>query len=282
MLEFDTSREPVTPKDAATLILLRASPKGMEVFCVERNRKLKFMGGAIVFPGGKLDETHDRDPAWNDRAGTPDARGLGFAPDGAALRALAVAACRESLEEAAILPVRDGTITQKELLELRASLRDHPRAMLETLERKSLMLDLGALHPFARWITPAAETRRFDARFFLAIAPEGQSGAHDESETMASFWAAPSDVLERFDKNEVQLAPPTHRTLEILAAAKTPDGAIAAAKSASLEPICPKLVQHGDTLALVLPGDREHDIKEPRVAGASRFVLRGERWRPES
>jgi 8-oxo-dGTP pyrophosphatase MutT (NUDIX family) len=282
MLEFDLNREPVTPKDAATLILLRASPKGIDVFCVERNRKLKFMGGAIVFPGGKLDDAHDRDPAWNEHADAPDDRGLGFAPDSATLRALAIAACRESLEEAAILPVRNGALSESDLLELRAALTTNPRAMLEALHRKSLMLDIGALHPFARWITPTAETRRFDARFFVAIAPEGQPGAHDESETMASFWAAPTEVLERFDKGEVQLAPPTHRTLEILAATRTPEGAIAAAKSASLEPICPRLVQQEDTLALVLPGDREHEVKEPRVAGASRYVLRGDRWRAEN
>lgn len=286
-MDFDASRAQVTPKDAATLILLRpASPggDGMEVFCVERNRSLKFMGGNIVFPGGKLDDAIDRSPEWEALSTAPDPRGLGFAADAATLRALAVAACRESLEEAAILPLAGGSLSADELLAIRK------RPMREALLERNLRVDLAALHPFARWITPTAESRRYDARFFLAIAPDGQPGAHDESETMASFWASPARVLESFDAGDAQLAPPTHRTLEILANAHTIAGAIEAAKTANLEPVCPKLVQHvhvengvesGQTLALVLPGDRDHDVREARVPGRLRFVLRGDRFRPE-
>jgi 8-oxo-dGTP pyrophosphatase MutT (NUDIX family) len=278
-LDLDASRPPVTPKDAATLILLRAEGDGMEVFCVERNRSLKFMGGNIVFPGGKLDDANDRSPDWEALSTSPDPRGLGFAADMATLRALAIAACRESLEEAAILPVKGGTLTADELLAIRTL------PMRASLAERKLKVDLAALHPFARWVTPTAESRRYDARFFLAVAPEGQPGAHDESETMASFWARPSRVLERFDAGEVQLAPPTHRTLEILANAHTIAKAIEIAAKASLEPVCPKLVQHedekGQTLALVLPGDRDHEVREVRVPGRSRFVMRGDRFRPE-
>jgi 8-oxo-dGTP pyrophosphatase MutT (NUDIX family) len=283
VLKFAQGQAPVTPKDAATLVLVRPSTRGVEVFCVERNKKVRFMGGAIVFPGGKLDE-RDRDVAWELLSTTPPERGLGFAADLAMLRALAVAACRESLEEAAILPVTGGALGEVELIALRTAMAAHPEALRETLEARALRLDLAALHPLAHWITPEAETRRFDARFFMACAPEGQPGAHDESETMASFWATPAEVLARFDASEVQLAPPTHRTLSVLAETATVEGAFAAAERACLDPICPKLVQHrdeaGDTLALVLPGDPEHEIREPRVAGASRYVLRGEHWRP--
>jgi len=280
-VDFDINRTGVTPKDAATLVLLRHTSE-MEVFCVERNRSLKFMGGAIVFPGGKVDDAHDRNPAWENLCTAANPRGLGFAADPSALRALAVAACRESLEEAAILPVARGMLSGAELVALREALATDEHALRTSLDARKLVLDLAALEPFARWITPAAESRRFDARFFLAVAPPGQPGAHDDSETMSSFWAAPSRVLARFDAREVQLAPPTHRTLEILAAAGSIEGAIAAARSASLEPICPKLVPYDGTLALVLPGDREHDVREARVVGRSRYVLRDDRWLPES
>jgi hypothetical protein len=98
---------------------------------------------------------------------------------------------------------------------------------------------------------------------------------------MASFWARPADLLARFAAGAVQLAPPTHRTIELLAAAGSGDAAIVSAGRACLDPICPELVQTGDTLALVLPGDRDHSVKERRIDGKSRFVLRGERWWPE-
>ena len=142
-------------------------------------------------------------------------------------------------------------------------------------------LDLAALHPFAHWITPTVESRRFDARFFVARAPEGQEGAHDMAETMASFWATPAELLARFARDEVQLAPPTHRNLTLLASAATVDQALADAAQACLDPICPELVPQGDTMALTLPGDPQHSVKEARVPGPSRYVLRGERWRAE-
>jgi 8-oxo-dGTP pyrophosphatase MutT (NUDIX family) len=284
MLDLDASREGVPPKDAATLILVREEASGLEVFCVERAKSMRFLGGAIVFPGGKLDE-RERDAQWTELSTPPHARGAGFADEGV-LRALAVAACRESLEEAAILPVAGASVGHEELLALRAQVEADATALARFLGERGLRLDLGALHPFARWITPAAEARRFDTRFFLASAPPGQPGAHDESETLASFWAAPQEILARFLRGEVQLAPPTHRTLEILRDAGTVAAALAAADASCLDPICPRLVPQsepgGDTMALVLPGDPEHDVREARSPGASRYVLRGERFVPEN
>lgn len=284
MLVLGRDTPPVVPRDASTLVLVRPGAAGMEVLCVERNQNVHFMGGAIVFPGGKLEAARDGDPAWARLSTAPRERGLGFAADPAALRSLAVAACRESLEEAAILPIAGGTLGPSELVLLRAATTARPEALREALEARGLLLDLAALHPLGHWVTPEAETRRFDARFFLARAPEGQPGAHDAGEIVSSFWSAPAAVLARFDASEVQLAPPTHRMLSVLAAAATVEGALDAAERACLAPICPKLVRHvdaqGDTLALALPGDPEHAVGEARVAGPSRYVLRGERWRP--
>ncbi len=282
MLEFDLGRPVAVPRDAATLVLVRDAPDDtLEAFCVERHIKSAFLGGALVFPGGKVDVA-DLDAGWSDRTTPP--RAASFAEGPAELRALAVAACREALEEAAILPLADGTLSHEELLLLRA--RSKETSLLACLLERGLRVDLGALHPLARWVTPEAETRRFDARFFLAIAPAGQEGAHDAHETTASFWATPRATLDRFEAGAVQLAPPTHRTLELLAGVSTTEAAIRLADEANLEPICPRLVRHADgkvdTLALVLPGDPEHELREARVPGASRYVLRGERWMPGS
>lgn len=258
------------------------------MFCVERAKQSRFLGGAIVFPGGKLDPA-DRDPAWAARATPMPASAAPMAEGADMLRALGVAACREALEEAAILPVSGGALAHDELLALRGRLAEEgpsaPGELLASLASRGLSLDLAGLRPFARWVTPAAESRRFDARFFLASAPPGQDGAHDDFETKASFWAPPADVLARFDRGEVALAPPTHRTLAVLSSWPTVSAAMRGVEEACLDVVCPKLVPHvdasGETLALVLPGDPEHDVAEKRVPGASRFVLRGDRWCPE-
>ncbi len=280
MLDLAMNRAAAAPKDAATIILLRDGAEGLEVFCVERNKKSRFVGGAIVFPGGKLDPT-DGDAAWNPLVTAHRALRPGFAESDAHLRALAIAAERETLEEAAILHVTGGSVDDATLRELRTKHAADPGALRAFLAAQKLRLDLDALHPFARWVTPEAEARRYDTRFFVAVAPAGQTGAHDEHETMASFWAAPAEVLRRFESGDVQLVPPTHRSLELLATCASSAEALALAARASLAPICPRLVPQGETLALVLPGDPEHALGEALVAGSSRYVLRGERWLAE-
>jgi 8-oxo-dGTP pyrophosphatase MutT (NUDIX family) len=283
VLDLQIDREGVTPRDAATLVLVRDAGAGLEVFCVERNKKSRFLGGAVVFPGGKLDAA-DASDAWTDlvtEPRAPQASSEPFSTGPSHLRALAISACRETLEEAAMLPLAGGAASDDELGALRAKLAAEPAALRAWLAERRLRIDLSALHPFARWITPTAESRRFDARFFLGVAPGGQSGAHDEHETTASYWAAPGEMLARFDRDEIQLAPPTHRILALLAGESSAAGAIALAGASCLDPICPRLVPLGDTLALALPGDPEHAVREPRAPGRSRFVLRGDRWRPE-
>ena len=292
MLDLKPDRAHAPPKDAATIILVRdAVGGGVELFCVERSKQSRFLGGAIVFPGGKLDAS-DAAEEWAPLATSPRAPtrecAEPFARDHAHLRALAIAACRETLEEAAMLHVAGDSrsVTQEELFALRSRLAADPEALRAFLREHGLRLDLQALHPLARWVTPIAEARRYDARFFVAIAPPGQTGAHDEHETMASFWATPTEILRRWDAGEVQVAPPTHRTISLLASPRTTADVLALAHASSLDPICPRLVPHRDpngedTLALTLPGDPEHDVRATRVAGPSRYVLRGDRWLAE-
>jgi len=272
MLDLDPSRAGVAPRDAATLVVMRDTPAGLEVFCVERHPRSGFLGGAIVFPGGKVDPD-DASAEWDAAVDTGD---VAFED-----RAQRIAGCREALEEAAILPLAGGTLTHEELLDARKRAASHERSLRESLVARGLRLDLSALHPFARWVTPAAESRRYDTRFYLTVCPAGQQGAHDERETTSSFWASPAAVLARFEEGSVQLLPPTHRTLELLVRAESSAAAIALSAKMCLEPICPLLTPQDGTMALVLPGDPAHDVREARVEGRSRYVLRGERWLPE-
>ncbi len=286
MLDLDSTREGPKARDASTLVVVRdaAAAGGLEVFCVERH-KVGFLGGAVVFPGGKLDPG-DLDPAWADRATRPREPRTPIAPDESTLRGLSVAACREALEEAAILPLTGAPQAHAELLEWRERIAREGIAVLPgLLASRGAKIDLAALYPLARWITPVSEPRRFDTRFFLFVADASLTGAHDDRETTASFWAAPAEVLRRFRVGELQLAPPTHRTLEVLAAARDARDAVAVAERACLEPICPRAVlqrdARGETMAIVLPGDPEHEVREARVAGKSRYVMRDGRLLPE-
>jgi 8-oxo-dGTP pyrophosphatase MutT (NUDIX family) len=274
-LDLDPSREAIAPRDAATILVVRESSAGLEVFCVERHPKSGFLGGAVVFPGGKVDAA-DASADWAEvvRADVVSAGG------GADERVFKIAACREALEESAILP-GVSAVSHAELLELRARLARKETSVIAFLRGRALRLDLATLLPFARWVTPVAESRRYDTRFYLTRLPEGQEGAHDDRETTSSFWARPADVLARWEEGRVALAPPTHRTLEVLAGAAAWDAAVALSAHACLDPICPVVVMQEGTVALALPGDPEHEVRESRVPGRSRYVLRGDRFLPE-
>jgi 8-oxo-dGTP pyrophosphatase MutT (NUDIX family) len=265
------------PTPAATVIVLREGATGVEVFCVERNRKSSWLGGFLVFPGGKVDASDGA-----------DARALGLDrpqapypdPQHAAFR---WAAARELLEEAALFP---GELTHTALLTMRERCRAGA-SLRVLLEESGVTPEMSQLVPFARWITPVSETRRFDTHFFLTVLRTAQVGAHDDNETVRSFWQSPRAILRSFEAKQLLLAPPTHRSLEVLAEATSVEGALreAAASATTALPICPELHPHydsrGETKALTLPGDPQHAVQCARVRGHSRFVLRGTQWLPE-
>jgi 8-oxo-dGTP pyrophosphatase MutT (NUDIX family) len=286
LLSFDPKRETAVPRHASTVVVVRdEGGRGVEVLCVLRHARSAFLGGAVVFPGGKVDPS-DAEGAWDDAATAPDPRvaemvapfGQGAAPVSA--RTLAIAACRETLEEARIVPV-DGAFPEDDVEALHQELAAGAVSggtLAAALARRGRKLALDALVPWARWVTPEAEQRRFDARFFLLALPEGQRGRHDDHETTQSFWGRPRDVLDRFVRGEIFLAPPTTRTLELLADAASMADATALAREQSLAPICPRFVPDDDAPFLALPGDPAHEEGSLRVAGPTRFVLRDGRF----
>lgn len=281
MLNFDPEREPVTPKEAATVVVVRQVPAGLEVFCVKRHTRSGFLGGAIVFPGGKVDAS-DRDERWQELSNelTPRARSLGV--DEETARTFAVAALRELLEEAAILPVAGAQLDAAQTAELRNELAERSaseggaHAFAALLRERGLTADTGRLEALARWITPAAESRRYDTRFYILPLPDQQQGSHDRHETTDSFWATPAEVLGRWEAGEFFLAPPTTRTLQILSPAADIASAMAIARAQSLAPVCPFFAMDGGQAVLALPGDPLHP--EPGEGSAdlsapTRFVL---------
>lgn len=263
-LAFD-AKTAARPIDAATVLVLREASR-LEVYCVQRHARSPFMGGAIVFPGGKVDANDAAVAATSARDGIDPRVNMLGAADPAALL---VAAARELVEEACLLPAATASAGAGRIRAALAAGTTFEAA----LAAEGLTLELGGLAPFARWITPEAEPRRFDARFFMLPLPEGQEAIHDDHETTLGFWASPSAVLERFHAGDIQLAPPTTRSLEIIASAASIAEAMAIARAQDLRPVCPRFVP-ADPPFLALPGDPAHEVAETIVRGPSRFVMR--------
>jgi 8-oxo-dGTP pyrophosphatase MutT (NUDIX family) len=252
------------PTDAATVVLLREAP--LEVFLLRRNPRSSFMGGAFVFPGGKLD-AQDAEPASLAclAPGAPARLHAqldetpGAAPLTAARAAgLHVAALRELFEEAGVLLARPragaAAPSLAALEEARAALAAGA-AFPSLLAGLSLELDVEELLYWSHWVTPSAEPRRFDTRFFLARLPGGQRAACDRTETTEGRWMAPAAALEAHARGEVFLPPPTQRTLEELAHAGGWEGARALARGRQVRPLIPKIAAVDGRPAVLLPWD---------------------------
>ncbi|MGH8988619.1 MAG: NUDIX hydrolase [Acidimicrobiales bacterium] len=226
---------PVRP--AATVVVVRdrdistsaesAAPAGpLEVLMLRRSLRAIFMPGVHVFPGGAVDESDRGVDAARLCTGRDDMEAshlLGVATGGLAWW---VAAVRECFEEAGILLAQDARGEPPRLRDPddvarfarhRAALASGVVSLVEVVEAEGLRLPAGALHYFAHWITPEGERRRYDTRFFVALAPRGQVTAHDEAETISHAWVRPAEALARHQAGEIELVLPTIRTLETLA-----------------------------------------------------------------
>ncbi len=231
------------------------------------------MAGAFVFPGGKLDAGDSHDAILSRLSGrTPSECGaLLGEQDLAKAAGLFVAAIRETFEEAGVL-LADGDLDD----DARTALQKGERSLWEFGQ---ITLRLDALVPQARWITPEIEPRRYDTRFFLARVDAEQEARHDEIETTAGEWMEPAVALERAQAGEIQLPPPTMRTLEWLRARGSIDAAMEAALARPIPTIAPVVRDDDGAIVLALPGDPLHAEDEPTFGdGITRFVLDSGKW----
>ncbi len=213
------------PRPAATLILLR---DGMEVLMLQRTQSAAFLGGAYVFPGGSLDP---QDASTGRVVGLTEAQAnarLKLASGGIAYY---VAAVRECFEEAGVLLAcqRDGKAISASRAESLMHWRKKP--FREMLEAEDLYIPAGDLAYFGHWITAPGRSRRFDARFFVALAPQGQQGSHDAAETVHDVWITPREALERAARGEIELVNATQESLKDLARFTDPRAAFEHARA---------------------------------------------------
>ncbi|MBI3997433.1 MAG: NUDIX hydrolase [Armatimonadetes bacterium] len=222
-----TGRAPVAPRDAATLVLARDEGAGLEIFMLRRSVSAAFAGGAYVFPGGTV-APEDRHPGLEalcvGRADADASARLGIASGGLTFW---IAAIRECFEEAGLLLARHAAGGQMlafsdpdveaRFQTYRRALAAGARRLEEILRAESLVLDVGNVHYFSHWITPADAPRRYDTRFFIAPAPWAQRPLHDAREMTAGEWIRPTVALDRFRRGSFELIIPTRRHLEALA-----------------------------------------------------------------
>jgi len=271
------------PREAATVVLLRDAAEGMEVFMVKRHGLSDVLGGAYVFPGGKLDRG-DADAEMLQRLGAPlDALHAALCEpelDAAAAAGFFVAACRETFEEAGILLAAGASAQDVEAAQGRAGAG---LGFGETVAQLGLRLDWSNIVPWSRWITPrvpALLNKRFDARFFLAAVPNDQEALHDNHEATESFWLRPRVVLERYWAAEINLAPAQIMSMAALARYASVAEALAAARARRPPIIQPEPFAHALGRAIAFPGDARHPVAERALPGPSFVVYRNERFEP--
>jgi 8-oxo-dGTP pyrophosphatase MutT (NUDIX family) len=271
---LDGNVAPVTPRNAATVMLLRpardghaeasaAAGPGLQVYMLRRRSSMAFAAGAYVFPGGSVDASDgDAGIAW---AG-PDAAEWGqlLGAPAELARTLVCAAVRETFEECGVLlagPDAGTVLTAAEdegWEEDRRQLLAGSLSLARLLHRRGLVLRSDLLRPWARWITPVTEERRYDTRFFAAALPAGQVARDVSGEADETAWLEPGAALEAAGRREIALFPPTAVTLGELRACGTVPAALAARRR--MTALIPEVMVADGAAWLTVPDSVEYPL----------------------
>ncbi len=259
--------EILLPRPAATVITVRDGANGYEILMLRRNLNSDFVGGAYVFPGGRVDDTDSGAQAQRLSYGLTDAdasRRLGLASGGLAYY---VACLRELFEEAGLLiacdvdgaPVRLSDDSTRRLAASRREVNAGTLDFIAMMAREGLQLDLRGLEYVAHWVTPVGPPRRFDTRFFVALAPIGQVATHDEGETVADQWIRPTDALSAHTRGELEMIFPTIRNLEAIAHFRSVREVLDYARDLDVTRVEPRIVSRDGDVRILLSGDDGYD-----------------------
>ena len=254
-------------RPASTAIILRDTADGLQVFMVVRHHQIDFASGAFVFPGGKVD------PIDHDIASTQAIPTVGLHP----APSFWIAAIRETFEEAGLMLARKEG--EQELLaaqETHTLVERHRSDVVagklpfsEILREHNLTPALDLLVPFAHWITPTTQKKRFDTHFFLVTAPVIQFGAHDGGEAVEGVWTTPRQALAEADAGQRIMLPPTRLNLEKLAQDDTVKDAVASARAAKVVTVLPRVEQVNGGRKLHLPIEAGYGMSELFVKASS-------------
>ncbi|MEV6739154.1 NUDIX hydrolase [Streptomyces sp. NPDC051104] len=253
---------PVTPKRAATVMLLRDDGGAPAVHMLRRRASMAFAGGAYAYPGGGVDpRDHDLRIGWAGPTRAWWAQRLGV--DETSAQAIVCAAVRETYEEAGVLLAGQapdtvvGDTTGADWEADRAALVARDLSFAEFLERRGLVLRSDLLGAWTRWITPEFEPRRYDTWFFVAALPEGQRTRNASTEADTTVWIRPAEAAAAYDKGELLMMPPTIATLRQLIGCATAAEALKAAPGRELTPVLATARLEDGRIVLSWPGHDE-------------------------
>jgi 8-oxo-dGTP pyrophosphatase MutT (NUDIX family) len=254
----DGRRTPAEPRDAATVILVRHSADGPEVYYLRRQVSMEFAAGMFVYPGGGVDpRDFDASVAWAGPSPADWARRLGC--DEEVARALVCAAVRETFEESGVLlagrsahdVVADTTADDWEAD--RVALESRELSLTDFLNRRGLVLRTDLLGVWDAWLTPVFEPRRFRTWFFVALLPEGQVTRDVSSESSSVTWLPARIAADRADAGELAMMPPTYLTSMEVGTHSTPEEVLTVAASRSVSMFCPSVEPLGEGWTLSMP-----------------------------
>lgn len=263
---------PVAARDAATIMLVRDGDDGLEVCMLRRHLDSDFVGGAFVFPGGKVDEADRSELARTVCSGRSDEQASVLLDVESGGLAFFVAALRECFEEAGILLAYPAGETggdlyrpndaegEARLARFRVEVNAGRVGFLEACLGAGVSLAVDRVHYFSHWITPEPAPKRYDTRFFTACVPPGQTAIHDDFETVETVWIRPKDALDRSEAGEFDLIFPTIKNLQAISRFHTPEELLdAAAAAESVPAVLPRVISDGNGVRIVLPGDADYE-----------------------
>ncbi len=269
------AQEPIPPlKDASTVMLVRDGATGPEVFLQRRVGAMAFAAGMTVFPGGGVDpsdgtadiEWAGPEPAWwAAKFGTTEPRA----------KALVAAAVRETFEECGVLlagPTADTVVSDTTgYHDARGRLERREVSLADFLAEEKLVLRADLLRPWANWITPVIEPRRYDTRFFVAVLPQGQLADGATTEAAEVQWRTAADELDRWRAGTDVLLPPTWSQLDAIAEFASTAEILAIDRV--IEPIMPVLTGDSGRQVLQFPDNQRYFAAMPdtsRLRGSAR------------
>jgi 8-oxo-dGTP pyrophosphatase MutT (NUDIX family) len=259
-----TPLAPVTPRPAATVVILRDGTAGLEAFMVVRHHEIDFASGALVFPGGKVD-TPDGDSFWQDRAPK-----VGATPD----HAFWIAAARETFEEAGLLLARrrgaeallSQADTHRVIATHRPKLLKGETSFADIIRTEDLEIATDLMVHYAHWITPMGVPKRFDTHFLMVAAPADQIGAADGSESVDGLWISPAQAIADGDAGRRTLVPATRMNLKKITPFKTVTEAMSTTRAGKVVTVLPQVFRSPEGRTVKIPVEAGYGVSEYFVA----------------